>query len=191
MLRKMNAFTGLAIIILFLIHAIAGGYQMAGILAGGNRALTVLAWIMVGLLIAHVVIGTVLLIGTVRSSKKSGKFYWKENAAFIVRRVSGFAVIVFLVLHVIIFYGNHSDGYRLNLFEGPQLAVSICLVISLAVHVLTNIRPMFISFGMSKEKRRRDVVIVLAAILVFCTAMFIVYYYRWNIGWKWNIHLGG
>lgn len=190
MLRKINAFVALAIIILFLIHAIAGGYQMAGILAGGNQVLTVLAWIMVALVCVHIVIGTILTVQSVRASKKSGKFYGKENAAFIVRRVSGFAILVFLVCHVIIFYGNYSDGYRLNLFEGPQLVLSICLVISLAVHILSNIRPMFISFGLNQKERRRDVLIILAAILIFCVIMFVVYYYRWNIGWKWNIHLG-
>lgn len=190
MLRKINAFVGLALILLFLIHAIAGGYQMAGILAGGNQVLTVLAWIMVILAAVHILIGVILTVQTVRASKKSGKFYGKENAAFVVRRVSGFAMLIFLIAHIVIFYGNHSSGYRLNLFEGPQLVLSILLVVSLGVHILSNIRPLFISFGIDKAKRRTDVLIILVAILAFCVIMFVLYYYRWNIGWKWNIRIG-
>lgn len=190
MLRKVNAWVSLAIIILFLIHAIAGGYQMAGILPGGNQVLTILAWILVALIGLHIVIGTILTIESVRTSKRSGKFYAGENAAFIIRRVSGFAILVFMVAHIVIFYGNYTNGYRLNLFEGPQLVLSICLLVSLAVHILCNIRPLFISLGLDQRKRRLDLLIILAAILVFCLIMFIVYYYRWNIGWKWNINLG-
>lgn len=189
-MRKVNAWISLSIIVLFLIHAIAGGYQMAGILAGGNQVLTVLAWILVALIGIHIVIGTILTAESIRTSRKSGKFYPKENAAFLLRRISGFAILVFMVAHIVIFYGNHTDGYRLNLFEGTQLILSIGLVVSLAVHLLCNIRPMFISFGINQKKRRTDLIIILAVVLIFCAVMFAVYYYRWNIGWKWNIRLG-
>lgn len=190
-MRRVNAWVSLAIIILFLIHAIAGGYQMAGILAGGNTVLTVLAWILVGLVCLHAVIGIMLTVQTVRATRQAGKSYPKENVLFIVRRVSGFAILVFAAAHIIIFYGNSKSGvYRLNLFEGPQLVLSICLVISIAVHLLCNIRPLFIGLGLGDKARRKDVIIVLAVILIFCAVMFFVYYYRWNVGWKWNIHIG-
>lgn len=188
-MRKVNAWVSLAIIVLFLIHGIAGGYQMAGILAGGNTVLTVLAWILAALICVHAVIGAILSVVSIRASRKSGKTYPKENAGFIVRRVSGFAILIFLAAHIIIFYGNHSSGYRLNLFEGPELVLSIGLIISLAVHLLCNIKPLFISFGIDQKSRRRDLIIILAVVLVFCAVMFVIYYYRWNIGWRWNIHL--
>lgn len=191
MLRRINAWLGAAIIVLFLVHGIAGGYQLAGILPGGNQVLTVLAWVLVALVAAHVAIGTVLTVRSVRASRAAGKLYAKENAAFIVRRVSGFAILVFLVAHVILFYGDYSSGsYRLNLFEGPQLVLSICLVISLAVHILSNVRPLFIGLGADQKSRRNDLIVILAVVLVFCAVMFAVYYYRWNIGWRWNINLG-
>lgn len=189
-MRRINAFVSLAMIVLFLIHAIAGGYQMAGILPGGNSVLTFLAWVLVGLICVHIVIGIILTIDTIRTSKKAGRFYGKENAGFVVRRVSGFAILIFMAAHIMIFYGNHSNGYRLNLFAGPQLVLSIGLIISIAVHLLCNIRPLFIALGLDQKKRRLDLIIILAGILVFCGIMFAVYYYRWNIGWQWNIRLG-
>lgn len=191
MMRRVNAWLGVAIIVLFLVHGIAGGYQLAGILPGGNQVLTVLAWVLVALVVAHVVIGTILTVQSVRASRVGGKVYAKENAAFIVRRVSGFAILIFLVAHVVIFYGDYSSGsYRLSLFEGPQLVLSICLVVSLAVHILSNIKPLFIGLGVNQKSRRTDLVIILAVVLVFCAVMFAVYFYRWNIGWQWNINLG-
>lgn len=191
MLRRVNAWVSVAIIVLFLIHGIAGGYQMAGILAGGNQVLTVLAWLLVALVCVHVAIGTVLTVRSVRASKSGRKAYAGENAAFIVRRVSGFCILVFLVAHVVVFYGDYSSGaYRLNLFAGPELWLSLGLVISLAVHLLCNIRPLFIGLGLDQRARRRDLVIILAVILAFCAAMFVLYYYRWNVGWQWNISLG-
>lgn len=191
MLRRVNAWVSVVIIVLFLVHGIAGGYQLAGILPGGNQVLTVLAWVLVALVCVHVVIGTVLTVRTLRSSRSGRSGYARENAGFIVRRVSGFCILAFLVAHVVIFYGDYSSGaYRLNLFAGPQLALSLGLVASLAVHLLCNIRPLFIGLGLDRRARRRDLVVILGAILAFVAAMFAVYYYRWNVGWQWNIRLG-
>lgn len=189
-MRRINAWTGAAILVLLLIHAIAGSYQMAGIIAGGNQVLTTLSWILVGLICVHVVMGTILTVRSVKASRAAGRMYARENAAFIVRRVSGFCILVFLAAHVVIFMGNSSSGtYRLNLFEGPELVLSICLVVSLAVHVLSNIRPLFIGLGLDERRRRQDLVIILGVVLVVCLLAFVLYYYRWNIGWQWNINL--
>lgn len=191
-MRRANAWISAAIIVLFLVHAIAGGFQLAGVIPGGNQVLTVLAWVLVGLVAVHVVIGTILTVRSIRASREGGASYPKENAAFIARRVSGFCILVFLVAHVIIFYGDYSSGsYRLSLFAGPQLVLSICLVVSLAVHLLCNLRPLFVGLGLDQRARRRDLVIILAVVLAFCLVMFVVYYYRWNVGWQWNIQLGG
>lgn len=190
-MRKLNAAIGVAMIVLFLVHGIAGGYQMAGILPGGNPVLTALAWVLVALVCIHVVLGTILTVRSIRACGTGRRAYGRENAAFIVRRVSGFAILVFLVAHVIVFYGSHTPaGFRLSLFEGPQLVLSVCLVVSLAIHLLCNIRPLFIGLGLDKRARRWDLIIILAVVLAFCLAMFVVYYYRWNVGWKWNISLG-
>lgn len=190
-MRRANAWVSLAIVALLLVHAIAGGYQLAGVIPGGNATLTGLAYVLVALVAVHVVLGTILTVRSLRTSG-SGTRYARENAGFIVRRVSGFLILVFLVAHVLVFSGSTSSGsYRLNLFEGPQLALSIGLVASIAVHLVCNVRPLFLSLGLDQRERRRDVAIVLGAVLAFAAAMFVVYYLRWNVDWQWNIQLGG
>lgn len=190
-MRRVNAWVSLAIVVLLLVHAIAGGYQLAGVIPGGNATLTVLAYALVGLVAVHAVLGTILTVRSLRTSR-SGTRYSRENAGFVVRRVSGFLILVFLVAHVLLFAGSTSSGsYRLNLFEGPQLALSIGLVASVAVHLVCNVRPLFLSLGLDQRARRRDVAIVLGVVMAFAAAMFVVYYLRWNVDWQWNIHLGG
>ena len=59
--------------------------------------------------------------------------------------------------------------------------MQLLLAASLAVHVISNVRPMLISFGIrSLKERSGDILFVLALLLLFMTLSFIVYYIRWN-----------
>ena len=59
------------------------------------------------------------------------------------------------------------------------------------MHLVCNVRPLFLSLGLDQRDRRRDVAVVLGVVLAFAAAMFVVYYLRWNVDWQWNIQLGG
>ncbi|MBQ7448157.1 MAG: pilus assembly protein PilX [Eubacterium sp.] len=180
-MRKWNALISMGIIVLFLIHAITGGLQLAGIIGGGNPVLKVLAWIMLVMIAAHVVIGIKLTADSLLACKKAGVSYFKENKLFWTRRISGFATIIFVLLHVILFMGNTSAGaYRLNLFATPQLVVMIFFVVSVAVHVLTNIKPLMIALGQKGLKEFvTDILLVISAFLIFSGIAFVIYYIRW------------
>ena len=180
-MRKWNALNSMGIIVLFLIHAITGGLQLAGIIGGGNPVLKVLAWIMLVMIAAHVVIGIKLTADSLLACKKAGVSYFKENKLFWTRRISGFATIIFVLLHVILFMGNTSAGaYRLNLFATPQLVVMIFFVVSVAVHVLTNIKPLMIALGQKGLKEFvTDILLVISAFLIFSGIAFVIYYIRW------------
>lgn len=180
-MRKWNALISMGIIVLFLIHAITGGLQLAGIIGGGNPVMLVLAWVMLILIAVHVVIGIKLTVDSLLACKKAGVSYFKENRLFWTRRISGFACMVFVLLHVILFMGDTSGGaYRLNLFAAPQLIVMIFFVISVAVHVLTNIKPLMIALGQKGLKEFvTDILLVISVVLIFSGIAFIIYYIRW------------
>ena len=182
-MRKWNAILSMAILLLFLLHAIAGGFQLAGLIPGGNRLLTIFARIMVVLIVIHAAIGTKLTVDSLNISKRAGVSYWKENRLFWVRRISGIAVMVFILAHVVLFLGTSSSGaYLLRRFEGAQLASQILMVNAVAVHVLTNIRPLFLALGARRVREILvDVLLVLSVILLFAGAMFVVYYLRWSV----------
>ena len=181
-MRRFNAVLSMGILLLFIIHMVVGGFQLAGVLAGGSTVMKVLAYIMLVLIIIHFVIGTKLTVDSLRLIKKSGASYFKENKLFWVRRISGFAIMFFILFHVLIFMGKSGDAYRLSVFEGAQLASQILLVISVAVHVISNVRPMMISFGIKSFKELGiDIVLVLSVLLFLAGAAFVVYYLRWNV----------
>lgn len=183
-MRKWNTIISLILIILFLIHAVAGSFQLMKIIPGGNVLMKTLSYILMAFLIAHIVIGTKLTIDSLVAGKKSGKFYLRENAVFWIRRITGFAMILLIVCHIILF-SSKGDVFRLKEFNEIQLIFSILLVITLAVHILSNIRPLLISFGIAGFRAYvKDILLVLAFILLMSTVAFVIYFLRWNVMWR-------
>lgn len=180
-MRKWNAMISMSILLLFLIHAVIGGLILAGITSGGNQVMRVLAWVMLVLIAVHVVIGIRLTVDSLIACKKAGVSYFKENKLFWTRRISGFAIIVFILFHVIVFMGDSAGGvYRLHYFGSPQMILQILLVVSVAVHVITNVNPLLIALGRkSLKKYAVDILLVISALLLFAGIAFIIYYIRW------------
>lgn len=179
-MRKINAILSMGIIILFLFHAIAGAFQLMGVYQGGNKVMQVLAWVMTVMIGLHTIIGIKLTADSIKAIKRSGGGYFKENKLFWARRISGLAIMVFILLHIVIFMGVNDGAYRLSFFGPAQLASQILLVLSIALHVITNAKPVLISFGFKGFKELGlDIALVLSFILIFTGIAFIIYYFRW------------
>ena len=178
-MRKWNIILVIGILILLVVHAVLGSLQMMGGSTGPQRFLP---WLLLAFVAAHMVIGTIYTVRTIRRQRKTGTYYFGQNKLFWARQISGFAIILFLVFHFFTF-GHTVDGaYRLYLFGEVRLASQILLVASIAVHVVTNIRPLFLSMGIrSWKKWLADAMIVLSAIMLFAGIAFIIYYLRWNV----------
>lgn len=181
-MRKWNAVLSICIIILFLVHAVAGGFQMMGLIPGGSALLGILSWIMVVLILLHTLIGIKLTRDSIVACRKAGVSYFKENKLFWARRISGFSIFAFMLFHVLLFMGKNDGVYRLHYFGTLQLVTQICLVVSMAVHIITNVNPMLISFGWKRLREYAvDILIVLSGILLFTGCAFLIYYLRWNV----------
>lgn len=176
-MRKLNMFLVIGMLITFLAHAIMGSLRLFG--ADAN-ALKVVAWISVAFITAHVIVTTILTIQTLHARKMSGAGYFKENKLFWVRRISGFAIVIPLIMHLVIFRSSNADAYRLQVFTTGRMISQILLVAAIALHVLTNIRPTGIAFGIrGLKKYSTDILFVLTIILLVLMAAFVVYYLRW------------
>ena len=183
-MRKLNTIVSLFLIILFLIHTIAGSFQLMKIIPGGNELMKDLSYFMLFLIGVHVIIGIKLTLDSVKVGIKSGKFYFRENAVFWIRRITGFAMIMLIICHVLLFTSN-GEIFRLNDFNEVQLVFSILLVFTLLIHILANIRPLLISFGISGFRLYiKDILLILAIISLFGAFAFVIYYLRWNIMWR-------
>ena len=113
--------------------------------------------------------------------KVTGAPYFKENTLFWARRISGIAIMLLITFHLLAFMSTTPDKFTLPFFGTAQLVTNILLVASLAVHVITNVKPMLISFGIRSLKPRvGDILFILSALLVLFIIGFIVYYVRWN-----------
>ena len=177
-MRKANAIISAAILVLFLIHGTMGAMTLLG---AGHINFKPLAWFMLGLILIHGIIGTILTVQTLISCKKTGAPYFKDNALFWARRISGFAIMLFIFFHITAFSYTAYGVYRLKIFGGFKLFTQIMLILSIAVHVLTNIRPMFVALGAKEFKNQVANVLLFLAILMFVMALsFIVYFIRWK-----------
>ena len=170
----------MAILATFLFHVIAGSFQLFGFIPGGSAVMHIIAGVMLTAICVHVVIGVKLTADTLTAIKKSGASYFRENKLFWIRRISGFAVMLLIIPHIIVFMGSDNGGFRLNLFDIPQLIMSVLLVLALLLHVVTNIRPLMLAFGAGRLRElAADAGFILSVVLVFAGAAFTVYYLRW------------
>ena len=178
-MRKLNVIISHIIILLFIIHGVLGAMSLAGI---GHINPKQIAWVMVGLIFVHTVIGTVLTVKTLYVMKKTGVPYFKDNSLFWARRVSGFAIMLLIFFHITAFSYKTYGVYRLKQFTFCRFAVQMLLLISVAVHIITNIRPLLIGLGVKSLKERAgDILLFVSIMLLFMAAGFIIYYLRWNL----------
>ena len=84
-MRKWNTILSVLMLLIFMIHGIMGSFMLNGV---GSSAGKLLAWIGVGILVVHTVIGVILTVQSLQTAKQSGKMYLKQNAIFWARRAS-------------------------------------------------------------------------------------------------------
>ena len=178
-MRKINAVLSMVILLLFLMHGAAGAMQMIGL---SRSVFRVLAWTMTALIAIHAVIGIIMTYRTLLAMKRSSAHYWKGNQLFWARRISGFAIMIFILLHVTAFGHSAEGAYRLRRFDAFRLSAQILLVISIAVHVITNVKPMLISLGIKSLKEYvPDILVALSIMMIIMALAFVIYYLRWNV----------
>lgn len=176
-MRRINIFVVIGIIAAFIFHAVSGSMRLFGADAGSPQ---ISAWICITLVAIHVIITAVLTAKTLISIKKSGKSYFRENLLFWARRISGFALLIPLVMHVMIFSGIGDEAYRLVFFHSGRLISQILMVVALGLHILTNVHPLLIGLGVKHHGvLSADSLFVLTVFLLFCCGAFCVYYLRW------------
>ena len=95
-MRKLNTILSVLLLFICLLHGLMGSFMLLGISSGAGKFL---AWIGVGILAAHTVLGLLLTAQTFRASRSGGKLYGKQNALFWARRTSGLAILHSVSVH--------------------------------------------------------------------------------------------
>ena len=177
-MRKFNAVLTVLIIVLFLVHAIFGTFQLIGVY---SQAYKQIARVCFFLIAVHSVIGVKLTADTLKISSRSGASYFRENLLFWVRRISGLVIMILLVFHMTAFADRTADVYRLKAFDEMKLILQVMLAAALALHIITNVRPVLIAFGAKNLRSYTgDILFVLSVVLLLAAAAFIIYFLRWR-----------
>lgn len=182
-MRKINSVIAASLIVLFIVHLVWGAFIMTGLIDGGSMVFRYIAVIFLILLFAHMVIGFKLSLDTNKAQKKSKVQYKKANRLFWLRRDSGYAVLLFVLVHIYIFTTVDFKGVsRLKEFNPVYLVCMLLMVLSLVIHLLTNIKPLRIALGLKDTgNKRTDLLVVLSVLLIFAAVAFIIYFIRWHI----------
>ncbi len=176
-MRRINLLFVIGMLLSFLAHSIIGGIRLSGAEAGSPE---VWAWICLSFVSLHTVTGAILTVKTLVAIRRSGKGYFKENKLFWTRRISGFALLIPLLMHLLIFSGTGDEAYRLVFFHSGRLISQLLLIAVLALHVLTNVRTTLIGLGVrSRRLFSADICFVLSVVLLLCCCAFCIYYLRW------------
>ena len=176
-LRAINAVVSVAMLGLFVLHGVGNAFQMMGV---GTPLSKAISYALVACVLVHILM--VLTADTLRAQRLAGVAYPAHNKRFWAVRLSGFAVALLIVAHVLQFWRPDGGVVRLAPFLEPQLVVSILMVAAIAVHVLANVEPLMVSLGVGRPRERaRDLLLVFAVALLLMAAGFVVYYLRWSV----------
>lgn len=117
-MRKWNTILSVLMLLIFMIHGIMGSFMLNGV---GSSAGKLLAWIGVGILVVHTVIGVILTVQSLQTAKQSGKMYLKQNVIFWARRASGMAILILLLFHIGLFGKVQNGTYILFPFTTVKM----------------------------------------------------------------------
>lgn len=176
-MRKLNIIIVISLIIIFLIHPIQSAFLLLGFT---EKDWNTLAWIGVGLVLIHALIGIYLSADTLKTLWKGQKNYFQGNGRFWLSRISGFLILILMVFHFNA-YGEMEDGkYVVFPFTDIKLFFQLGLLLALFIHLFVNVKPLLISLGITdRGKIRKLIFIILTLVLIFVSIAVLYYFFKW------------
>ena len=91
-------------------------------------------------------------------------------------------ILALVAFHLTAFGYTEGGVFRLVPFDLFRLVTQILFILSIAVHIITNVKPMLITFGVKRLRPKAgDILFFISAVLLFMTIGFIIYYIRWQL----------
>ena len=179
MMRKINSILAMLSLALFILHGILGALNLTDI---APIVVKGLAHITLASVFTHAVLSIILTIKPIYISIKTKAPYFKQNRIFWARRISGVLILVMIVFHLTAFNSENGGALRLVPFDAVRLTSQLLFLLIIAVHIISNVKPALISFGIKKLKTKSgDILFFVTIALLFMAAGFIIYYLRWQL----------
>lgn len=167
------------VLALFIVHGVLGALNLMNVAPVTTKALS---YTMLSLIAVHAVISIGLTARSVRAAVKTKAPYLRQNSLFWARRVSGVLILALVFFHLTAFGRNSGGIFRLAPFDMFRLVTQILFLLSIAVHIITNVKPVLITFGVKKLKPKAgDILFFVSVFLLLMAAGFIIYYIRWQL----------
>jgi hypothetical protein len=183
-MRRVNVVISALLIVIFLLHGLMGSFMLLDVSSGAGKGL---AWVGVGLLVAHIALGAFFTLRTIRARSDGGAWYLRQNSLFWARRISGLAILVLAFCHIGLFgrvvagSGAAGSQYLLFKFTTARLITQLLLIAALFTHLLLNLRPLLVALGIIAFKERRgDLFLILSTFLLFFAFAVTFYYLAWQ-----------
>ena len=166
-------------LIMFIVHGIFGALNMMNI---APLIVKVLSHTMLTLIAVHAVISLGLSVQSVRTAVRTKAPYFKMNRLFWARRISGVLIMALVFFHMTAFGKNEGGVFRLVPFDLSCFILQMLFLLSISVHIISNVKPVLITFGAKRLKPRTgDILFIVSAALLFMAIGFIIYYIRWQL----------
>lgn len=178
-MRKWNNRLVMLILVLFLLHGVMGCLELLGI---STVSIWQMSWILLLAVVVHAVIGILCTVRSVRSGAGGKKWYLKENTGFWVKRLSGIAILILLVLHLSAYKVSVNDVFFFREFTALQMLSQILFVLAIFIHIFVSLKAMLIAKGVVKFRQRKtDWMLVLTVCMLFFIFSIVFYFIHWQL----------
>lgn len=143
-----------------LVHIIIGLLMIHGLMGSlmllgfSNISCAPLSWILFILVAIHCILGVCATIGSLKSGNRSGKWYLGKNSAFWTKRVSGVAILILLIFHITAYTVKVEGRFFLREFTFWRMISQLLLIGSIFVHLAVSVKSMLIARGTIKLKEK-------------------------------------
>ena len=178
-MRKLNGIIAVVVLALFVLHGVLGALNLMNIAPVIIKALS---HTMLGLIGVHAVISIGLSVKAFAAATKTRAPYFRQNRLFWARRLSGALIMILVFFHMTAFGYTSGGVFRLVPFDIFRLIVQLLFLLGVAVHIITNVKPVLITFGVrGLRPKAGDILFFVSAAMLFMAVGFIIYYIRWQL----------
>ena len=174
-MRKFNTIIVLLTMLLFIDHITFGSLHYLGTKFSVAKPFAMAMFILVFI---HAVVSIIITIKAEVVGFKTKARYNSENRQFWLRRVSGVAILLLAMTHIFLMHKDERGIPRLaKMPKIFNLALPL-LILSVCIHVMQNVKPLFISMGVKnidkKEKIIKLIMILFTILVIVSYGLFVV-----------------
>ncbi len=178
-MRKINTMLVRLILLLVLMHAFMSCLLMLGL---SSITLKPLSYLLLIVVCIHAFLSILSTIPSIQIGIQSGQWYFKENASFWIKRITGLLILILVFFHISAYTTIVDGHFFLKEFTFIKLISQLSLVLSIFIHVLVSIKSMLIAKGeMDFKERRIDWMFIVSIFLIFVVGSILYYYIQWQV----------